>query len=161
MPPKLKFLWWDFLQLSYPTSGTTWVRYLIRIIYNLNTNCTDSLPVWRLIQIYFKVSSRRCDGTLHREHVQRHLSAQEGLLWGGCARGRRNRCHGENPRSHNGQWCSRGETSSGTDPIKNICLQSFPFFQIAFNHHAEMNHTAILLIRNPYEAIIGHRNLDR
>jgi len=32
--------------------------------------------------------------------------------------------------------------------------------QIAFNHHAEMNHSAILLIRNPYEAIIGHRNLD-
>ena len=24
-----------------------------------------------------------------------------------------------------------------------------------------MNHSAILLIRNPYEAIIGHRNLDR
>ena len=33
--------------------------------------------------------------------------------------------------------------------------------QIAFNHHVEMNHSAILLIRNPYEAIIGHRNLDR
>ena len=32
--------------------------------------------------------------------------------------------------------------------------------QLRFNHFAEVNHTAILLIRNPYKAIIGHRNLD-
>ena len=32
--------------------------------------------------------------------------------------------------------------------------------QLSYNHHDEVNHTAILLIRNPYKAIIGHRNLD-
>lgn len=28
------------------------------------------------------------------------------------------------------------------------------------NHMTELNYTAILLIRNPFKAIIGHRNLD-
>ena len=27
--------------------------------------------------------------------------------------------------------------------------------QLEYNHHSEVNHTAILLIRNPYKAIIG------
>ena len=44
---------------------------------------------------------------------------------------------------------------------KNLNLVANSLHQIAFNHHAEVNHSAILLIRNPYEAIIGHRNLDR
>ena len=44
---------------------------------------------------------------------------------------------------------------------KNLNLVANSLLQIAFNHHAEVNHSAILLIRNPYEAIIGHRNLDR
>ena len=30
----------------------------------------------------------------------------------------------------------------------------------AYNHMRELNSTAILLIRNPFKAIIGHRNLD-
>ena len=29
-----------------------------------------------------------------------------------------------------------------------------------YNHMRELNSTAILLIRNPFKAIIGHRNLD-
>ena len=33
--------------------------------------------------------------------------------------------------------------------------------KVEFNHHTEVNHTAILLIRNPYKAIIGSKhNLD-
>ena len=44
---------------------------------------------------------------------------------------------------------------------KNLKFVTNSLLQIAFNHHAEVNHSAILLIRNPYEAIIGHRNLDR
>ena len=33
--------------------------------------------------------------------------------------------------------------------------------KVEFNHHDEVNHTAILLIRNPYKAIIGSKhNLD-
>jgi len=34
-------------------------------------------------------------------------------------------------------------------------------YQIEYNHHKEVNHSAILLIRNPFNAIIGHRNLDQ
>ena len=46
--------------------------------------------------------------------------------------------------------------------VARVCIIFANFLpQIAFNHHAEVNHSAILLIRNPYEAIIGHRNLDR
>ena len=44
---------------------------------------------------------------------------------------------------------------------KNLNFVANSLLQIAFNHHAEVNHSAILLIRNPYEAIIGNRNLDR
>jgi len=34
-------------------------------------------------------------------------------------------------------------------------------YQVEYNHHNEVNHSAILLIRNPFNAIIGHRNLDQ
>ena len=30
--------------------------------------------------------------------------------------------------------------------------------KVEYNHHTEVNHTAILLIRNPYKAIIGNNN---
>merc|ERR1712083_786582 len=33
--------------------------------------------------------------------------------------------------------------------------------QWAYNHHKEVNQSAILLIRDPFAAIIGHRNLDQ
>lgn len=34
-------------------------------------------------------------------------------------------------------------------------------YQVEYNHHNEVNHSAVLLIRNPFNAIIGHRNLDQ
>jgi len=33
--------------------------------------------------------------------------------------------------------------------------------QIKYNHYKEVNNSAILLIRNPYAALIGHRHLDQ
>ena len=32
--------------------------------------------------------------------------------------------------------------------------------QLEHNHHSEVNHTAILLIRNPYKAIIGKNTFN-
>ena len=40
------------------------------------------------------------------------------------------------------------------------CLMEPRQEQIRCNHFEELNHKAVLLIRNPFKAIIGHRNLD-
>ena len=46
------------------------------------------------------------------------------------------------------------------DPAKRKILDEPESTRMLSNHFKELNSTAILLIRNPFKAIIGHRHLD-
>ena len=47
-----------------------------------------------------------------------------------------------------------------TEAFSKKALNSSEESRWAHNHIVELNKTAILLVRNPFRAIIGHRHLD-
>ena len=115
---------------SYPSSGNTWLRFLIEGITGYYTG-----------SMYNDISLRK------KGFYGEGVPAGEGLVMTVKTHG-----HTTGPGAH------------VADRLK-------------YNHHAEVNHSAILLIRNPYKAIIGlscysenreghqtsnagHRNLD-
>eukprot|EP00092_Neocalanus_flemingeri_P000926 GFUD01000984.1.p1 GENE.GFUD01000984.1~~GFUD01000984.1.p1 ORF type:complete len:506 (-),score=105.02 GFUD01000984.1:121-1638(-) len=101
---------------SYPSSGNTWLRYLIE---GITGHYTGSM--------YNDISLRK-----------------KGL-------------YGEGVPSNSGVVVTIKTHGHTTEKGAHIPRPN----QIDYNHHAEVNHSAILLIRNPFNAIIGHRNLDQ
>ena len=51
-------------------------------------------------------------------------------------------------------------TAFDLTPAKRKILDEPESTRMLSNHFKELNSTAILLIRNPFKAIIGHRHLD-
>jgi len=100
---------------SYPSSGNTWLRYLIEGITGYYTG-----------SMYNDVTIRK------KGFYGEGVPADAGLVL-------TIKTHGHT-------------TGKGANVARKL--------QLSYNHHDEVNHTAILLIRNPYKAIIGHRNLD-
>jgi len=100
---------------SYPSSGNTWLRYLIEGITGYYTG-----------SMYNDISIRK------KGYYGEGVPADAGLVL-------TVKTHGHT-------------TGAGAHVAREK--------QLEYNHHSEVNHTAILLIRNPYKAIIGHRNLD-
>ena len=141
---------------SYPSSGNTWLRCLT-IFLCLFLECLEDT-------IYSSLNSRYL-----LEGVTGHYT---GSMYNDISL-RKKGFYGEGVpadagivvtvKTH-GHTTGKGaheERPAQVSFCKNLNLVANSLLQIAFNHHAEVNHSAILLIRNPYEAIIGHRNLDR
>lgn len=101
---------------SYPSSGNTWLRYLIEGITGLYT------------------------GSMYNDIALR----KKGL-------------YGEGVPYDSGVVATIKTHGHTTEKGAHMPRP----YQIEYNHHKEVNHSAILLIRNPFNAIIGHRNLDQ
>jgi len=100
---------------SYPSSGNTWLRYLIEGVTGYYTG-----------SMYNDISIRK------KGYYGEGVPADAGIVL--------------TVKTH-GHTVGKAVQMDRQEQIKE-------------NHHNEVNHTAILLIRNPYKAIIGHRNLD-
>ena len=141
---------------SYPSSGNTWLRCLTIFLCILLV-CLEET-------IYYSLNSRYL-----LEGVTGHYT---GSMYNDISL-RKKGFYGEGVpadagivvtvKTH-GHTTGKGaheERPAQVSFCKSLNFVANSLHQIAFNHHAEVNHSAILLIRNPYEAIIGHRNLDR
>ena len=141
---------------SYPSSGNTWLRCLTIFLCILLV-CLEET-------IYYSLNSRYL-----LEGVTGHYT---GSMYNDISL-RKKGFYGEGVpadagivvtvKTH-GHTTGKGaheERPAQVSLCKSLYFVTNSLLQIAFNHHAEVNHSAILLIRNPYEAIIGHRNLDR
>ena len=141
---------------SYPSSGNTWLRSLTIFLCILLVYLDET--------IYYSLNSRYL-----LEGVTGHYT---GSMYNDISL-RKKGFYGEGVpadagivvtvKTH-GHTTGKGaheERPAQVSFCKNLNFVANSLLQIAFNHHAEVNHSAILLIRNPYEAIIGHRNLDR
>ena len=95
---------------SYPSSGNTWLRFLIEGITGYFTG-----------SMYNDISLRK------KGFYGEGVPAGDGLVI--------------TVKTH-------GHT---TGPGAHVASK----LKLEYNHHAEVNHSAILLIRNPYKAIIG------
>ena len=95
---------------SYPSSGNTWLRYLIEGVTGYYTG-----------SMYNDISLRK------KGFYGEGVPADAGLVLTVKTHG-----HTTGPGAH------------VADKVK-----------VEYNHHTEVNHSAILLIRNPYKAIIG------
>lgn len=103
---------------SYPSSGNTWLRYLIEGISGYYSG-----------SMYNDLSLRK------RGFYGEGVSADSRLVL--------------TVKTH-------GQTTEEGARLPRVDQQ-----QASFNHHREVNHSAILVIRNPFAAIIGHRHLDQ
>jgi len=101
---------------SYPSSGNTWIRYLIEGITGHYT------------------------GSMYNDIALR----KKGL-------------YGEGVSHDSGVVVTIKTHGHTTEKGAHIPRPK----QIQYNHHKEVNQSAILVIRNPFNAIIGHRNLDQ
>jgi len=101
---------------SYPSSGNTWLRYLIE---GVTGHYTGSM--------YNDISLRK-----------------KGF-------------YGEGVPANSGVVVTVKTHGHTTEKGAHMPRE----YQVEYNHHKEVNHSAILLIRNPFNAIIGHRNLDQ
>lgn len=100
---------------SYPSSGNTWLRYLIEGITGYYT------------------------GSMYNDIMLR----KKGF-------------YGEGIPADSGMVLTVKTHGHTTGEGAHVAREK----QVMYNHHREVNNTAILLIRNPFKAIIGHRNLD-
>ena len=141
---------------SYPSSGNTWLRCLTIFLCILLV-CLEET-------IYYCLNSRYL-----LEGVTGHYT---GSMYNDISL-RKKGFYGEGVpadagivvtvKTH-GHTTGKGaheERPAQVFVCKRLNFVANSLLQIAFNHHVEVNHSAILLIRNPYDAIIGHRNLDR
>ena len=157
---------------SYPSSGNTWLRYLIRIFWchidffnNHLLKISNALPIQgTFLRGWRDTTQGACTTT---SPCARRVSTGRGCLpmRGSWSQWRPTVILQGKGLTRTGQLRYRLPKNSIQQLAQNYLSpmnhKSSFHIQIAFNHHAEVNHSAILLIRNPYEAIIGHRNLDR
>jgi len=101
---------------SYPSSGNTWLRYLLEGISGFYS------------------------GSMYNDLTLR----QKGF-------------YGEGVAADSGMVMTVKTHGHTTDTGSHMPRD----MQNKYNHHSEVNKTAILLIRNPFAAIMGHRNLDQ
>jgi len=101
---------------SYPSSGNTWLRYLIEAVTGRYTG-----------SMYNDISLRK------KGFYGEGVPQDAGLVL-------TVKTHGHT-------------TEKGSHMPRE--------FQPLYNHHQEVNRSAVLLIRSPFSAIIGHRNLDQ